>query len=38
MTYSGLSRKPVAILRSVDIMEVEAFLKAKGYHMLERLE
>ena len=38
VTYSGLSRKPVAILRSVDIMEVEAFLKAKGYHMLERLE
>ena len=38
VTYSGLSRRPVAILRSVDIMEVEAFLKAKGYHMLERLE
>ena len=38
VTYSGLSRKPVAILRSVDIMEVEEFLKAKGYHMLERLE
>jgi hypothetical protein len=37
VTYSGLSRKPVAILRSVDIMEVEAFLKAKGYAMLERL-
>ena len=38
VTYSGLSRKPVAILRSVDIMEVEEFLKAKGYRMLERLE
>ena len=38
VTYSGLGRKPVAILRSVDIMEVEEFLKAKGYHMLERLE
>ena len=38
VTYSGLSRKPVAILRSVDIMEVEEFLKAKGYKMLERLE
>ena len=37
VTYSGLSRKPVAILRSVDIMEVEAFLKAKGYAMLDRL-
>lgn len=38
VTYSGLSRKPVAILRSVDIMEVEEFLKGKGYVMLERLE
>ena len=38
VTYSGLSRKPVAILRSVDIMEVEEFLKGKGYPMLERLE
>ena len=38
VTYSGLSRKPVAILRSVDIMEVEEFLRAKGYRMLERLE
>ena len=38
VTYSGLSRKPVAILRAVDIMEVEEFLKAKGYQMLERLE
>ena len=38
VTYSGLSRRPVAILRSVDIMEVEEFLKAKGYKMLERLD
>ncbi len=38
VTYSGLSRKPVAILRSVDIMEVEAFLKVKGYIMLERVD
>ena len=38
VTYSGLSRKPVAILRAVDIMEVEEFLKGKGYRMLERLE
>jgi len=38
VTYSGLSRKPVAILRSVDILEVEEFLKAKGYSMLEKLE
>ena len=38
VTYSGLSRKPVAILRSVDIMEVEEFLKGKGYNMLEKLD
>ncbi len=38
VTYSGLSRKPVAILRAVDIMEVEEFLQAKGYAMLERLD
>ncbi len=37
VTYSQLSRKPVAILRAIDIMEVEEFLKAKGYTMLERL-
>ncbi len=38
MTYSGLSRKPVAILKAIDIMEVEEFLRAKGYNMLERLD
>ena len=38
VTYSGLSRKPVAILRSVDIMEVEEFLRSKGYTMLRRLD
>ena len=38
VTYSGLSRKPVAILRSVDMMEVEEFLRGKGYRMLERVE
>ena len=38
VTYSGLSRRPVAILRTQDIMEVEAFLQAKGYNTLERLE
>ena len=37
VTYSGLSRKPVAILRAADIYEVEAFLQGKGYTMLERL-
>ena len=38
VTYSGLSRRPVAILRTQDIMEVESFLQAKGYNMLERLD
>ena len=38
VTYSGLGRRPVAILRTQDIMEVEGFLRAKGYNMLERLD
>ena len=38
VTYSGLSKRPVAILRTPDIMEVEGFLQAKGYHTLERLD
>jgi len=38
VTYSGLGRRPVAILRTQDIMEVEAFLRARGYRMLERLD
>lgn len=38
VTYSSLSRQPVAILRTPDIMEVEAFLQGKGYLMLERLD
>ena len=38
VTYSGLSRRPVAILRTIDILEVEAFLQRKGYNMLERLD
>ena len=37
VTYSSMSKRPVAILRTQDIMEVEAFLQAKGYNMLERL-
>ena len=37
VTYSSLSKHPVAILRTPDIMEVESFLQAKGYNMLERL-
>ncbi|MGX8706359.1 MAG: amino acid-binding protein [bacterium] len=38
VTYSGLSRQPVAILHTPDIMEVEDFLRAKGYNMLERVD
>ena len=38
VTYSGMSRHPVAILRTQDIMEVEGFLQAKGYNTLERLD
>ncbi len=38
VTYSGLSRHPVAILRTPDIMEVEGFLQAKGYNTLERVD
>ena len=38
VTYSCLSRKPVAILRAPDIMEVEAFLRSNGFTMLERLQ
>ncbi len=37
VTSYGAERRPVAILRCADIMEVEAFLKAKGYVMLDRL-
>ena len=38
VTYSSLSKRPVAILRTQDIMEVEGFLQAKGHNMLERLD
>ena len=38
VTYSSMNRKPVAILHSQDIMEVEEFLKAKGYTMLKKLD
>ena len=37
VTYSGLSKRPVAIFRTADIMEVEEFLQAKGYNMLKQL-
>ena len=38
VTYSTLSKHPVAILRATDLMEVEEFLQARGYHMLEKLD
>ena len=38
VTYSSLSKLPVAILRTTDVMEVEAFLSAEGYTLLERLD
>ncbi|MBQ9265000.1 MAG: amino acid-binding protein [Clostridia bacterium] len=38
VTYSTLSKHPVAILKSTDLMEVEEFLQAKGYRMLERID
>ena len=38
VTYSGLGKHPVAILRTQDIMEVEGFLRARGYNTLERLD
>lgn len=37
VTYSSLSKLPVAILKATDLMEIEDFLAGKGYHMLERL-
>ena len=38
VTYSTLSRLPVAILRTTDLTEVEEFLQARGYRTLERLD
>jgi len=38
VTYNTLSRLPVAILKTVDLMEVEEFLQAKGYRLLERID
>ncbi len=37
VTYSTLSRRPVAILRCADLTEVEEFLQARGFRLLERL-
>ena len=38
VTYNTLSRLPVAILKSTDLMEVEEFLRDRGYGMLERID
>ena len=38
VTYSSLSKHPVAILRATDLMEVEEFLQSHGYNMLENLD
>jgi len=37
VTYNALSRNPVAILKTTDLMEVEEFLQARGYRTLDRL-
>ena len=38
VTYNTLSRLPVAILKSTDLMEVEEFLRGRGYGMLKRID
>ena len=38
VTYNTLSRQPVAILRTSDLMEVESFLQGRGYTMLKRID
>ena len=38
VTYNTLSRLPVAILKSTDLMEVEEFLRGRGYNILERID
>ena len=38
VTYSSLSRNPVAILRCSDLSEVELFLRSHGYNSLSRLD
>ncbi len=37
VTYNTLSRLPVAILRTSDLMEVQEFLQARGYKMLSQV-
>lgn len=38
VTFSSLSRNPVAILHTQDLMEVEGFLASRGYQSLRRLD
>ncbi len=38
VTYHARRRLPVVILRSTDLMEVEEFLRARGYTMLDRID
>ena len=38
VTYHARRRLPVIILRSTDLMEVEEFLRARGYTMLDRID
>ena len=35
VTYNTFSRLPTAILRCTDLMEVEEFLRTRGYRMLD---
>ena len=37
VTYNTLSRLPVAIMKATDLMEVEEFLQARGFRILERI-
>ncbi len=37
VTYSCLSKLPVAIMRTADLWEVEDFLTARGYNRVERI-
>ena len=38
VTYSSLSRNPVAILRCAELPEVEMFLRSRGYNSLSRMD
>ncbi|MBR0464551.1 MAG: ACT domain-containing protein [Clostridia bacterium] len=38
VTYSGISRRPVAILRAADTLEIDSFLRSRGYNVLSSVE